>query len=276
MCTRIKPLTSGENGMGASGGGLAGRRTKLLVAAVAAIAALVGLGVTACGKLAPGSSTGGSQPGAAVGSHGVVQNGVLLNGSVPSATARPASSVLATITVRAASTRPKYVRDRFGPAWADVDRNSCDTRDDVLHRDLTLVRVRQSDACIVTSGKLRDPYTARVIGFARGKDSASVQIDHVVPLGDAWYTGASSWSATKREDFANDPLNLLAVDGPTNGVKSDSDASEWLPPNVAYRCSYVARQIGIKARYGLWVTPAEGSAMRQVLSRCPGQMALGV
>jgi hypothetical protein len=251
------------------------RRPALLVAVVA----LVSFSLTACElSMGPstGPTTGAGEPTSAASSHGVVQNGVLLNGSVPSSTARPASSVLATIAVKAESTKPKYVRTKFGPDWADVDHNSCDTRDDVLHRDLTLIKVRSSDDCIVTSGSLRDPYTARVINFSRGANSARIQIDHVVPLGNAWYTGASSWSATKREGFANDPLNLLAVDGPTNGAKSDDDASEWLPPNQAYDCAYVARQIGVKSRYGLWVTPAEANAMRGVLSHCPNQMTLGV
>jgi hypothetical protein len=275
MCTRIKPLSWGEIVMRACAG-TAGRRVGPVVAVVAA--ALVTLVLAGCDVLSSGGTAapGAAAPSAGTNSHGVVQNGVLLNGSVPSPTARPASAVLATITVRSASSRTKYVRDKFGPAWADVDRNSCDTRDDILHRDLTLIKTKTSDTCIVTSGELRDPYTARVIRFSRGANSAKIQIDHVVPLGNAWYDGASSWTATKRETFANDPLNLLAVDGPTNGAKGDSDASEWLPPNTAYQCAYVARQIGIKSRYGLSVTSAEAAAMKRVLSRCPGQMTLGV
>jgi hypothetical protein len=95
-----------------------------------------------------------------------------------------------------------------------------------------------------------------------------VQIDHVVPLADAWQKGAQQWSPAKRIDFANDPLNLLAVDGPTNQAKSDGDAATWLPPNKAYRCAYVTRQVAVKARYGVWVTQAEHDAIARILSRC--------
>ena len=126
--------------------------------------------------------------------------------------------------------------------------------------------------CLVESGLLRDPYTSRTIHFRRGETtSRSVQIDHVVALGDAWQKGAQRWSLETRTDLANDPLELLAVDGPTNESKSDGDAATWLPPNTAYRCSYVARQIAVKARYRLWVTRAEHDAMARTLAKCPGQ-----
>ena len=98
-----------------------------------------------------------------------------------------------------------------------------------------------------------------------------MQIDHVVALSDAWQKGAQQWDATKRRAFANDPLELLAVDGPTNARKGDGDAATWLPPRKSFRCAYVARQIAVKARYGLWVTQAEHDAMARVLERCPGQ-----
>ena len=129
-----------------------------------------------------------------------------------------------------------------------------------------------SGACTVLSGLLHDPYTAKVIAFHRGVGTSSkVQIDHVVALGDAWQLGAQQLSASARAAFANDPLELLAVDGPTNLQKGDSDAASWLPPNKAFRCSYVARQIAVKVRYRLAVTAAEAAAMARVLSTCPGQ-----
>jgi hypothetical protein len=119
---------------------------------------------------------------------------------------------------------------------------------------------------------LHDPYTSRVIHFRRGEvTSLAVQIDHVVAMGDAWQKGAQRWASSTRIDFANDPLNLLAVDGPTNESKGDGDAATWLPPNKAYRCAYVARQIAVKARYHLWVTQAERDAMSRILTACPGQ-----
>ncbi|MGN6446281.1 HNH endonuclease family protein [Amnibacterium sp.] len=190
----------------------------------------------------------------------------------PSATTAPKGSsalaVLATLQVKGRAPMTGYVRtERFGAAWLDVDRNGCDTRDDVLRRDLVDVT---GTRCTVRSGVLHDPYTGSTIRFTRGaRTSSAVQIDHVVPLGDAWQTGAQGWTQAKRIELANDPVELLAVDGPTNEQKGDGDAATWLPPNKAFRCSYVARQIGVKHAYGLWVTPAEKAAMEQVLRSCP-------
>jgi hypothetical protein len=164
-----------------------------------------------------------------------------------------------------------YTRAQFGPAWADVDHNGCDTRNDILNRDLVGVTWRAgTHDCVVITGTLDDPYTAKTINFVKA-DAIAVQIDHVVALGDAWQTGAQGWTAATREQFANDPLNLLAVDGPANEQKSDSDAASWLPPNRAFRCAYVARQITVKAIYRLWVTGAEHDAMANVLAGCPGE-----
>ncbi|MDI3330280.1 MAG: DUF1524 domain-containing protein [Micrococcus sp.] len=166
-----------------------------------------------------------------------------------------------------------YDRSQFGPAWSDTDHNGCDTRNDMLARDLTGETFRSgTNDCVVTSGVLDDPYTAMEIHFRRGQDTSNdVQIDHVVALSDAWQKGAQQLSADERIAFANDPLNLLAVDGPTNAQKSDSDAASWLPPNKAFRCDFVARQIAVKAEYDLWVTAAEKEAMGRVLTNCPGQ-----
>jgi hypothetical protein len=177
--------------------------------------------------------------------------------------------VLATLPVKGRAPKTGYSRDQFGPAWADVDRNGCDTRNDVLNRDLTSRSWRPgTHDCVVVLGVLADPYTARTIEFAKARAS-EVQIDHVVALGDAWQTGAQSLPVDVRRQLANDPLNLLAVDGSANGSKSDSDAASWLPPNKAYRCSYVARQVAVKARYRLWVTRAERDAIASVLASCP-------
>jgi hypothetical protein len=154
-----------------------------------------------------------------------------------------------------------------------VNGNGCDTRNDVLQRDLTSKTM--SGSCIVLRGRLVSPYNAAVINFVRGAGTSSlVQIDHVVALGDAWQKGAQSWAAAKREAMANDPLNLLAVDGKDNQQKSDADAGTWLPPNKRFRCAYVALQSAVKAKYGLWVTAAEKDAMVRVLSTCPTMQAL--
>jgi hypothetical protein len=166
-----------------------------------------------------------------------------------------------------------YDRGLFGQAWADVDRNGCDTRNDILRRDLDAVVIKPGTfGCVVLQGTLDDPYTGSLIPFERGVGtSLEVQVDHVVALGDAWQKGAQKWSEGRRTVFANDPVNLLAVDGSANMSKGASDAASWLPPRKAFRCAYVARQIAVKRDYGLWVTAAERDAMARVLSRCPGQ-----
>lgn len=164
-----------------------------------------------------------------------------------------------------------YTRAAFGPRWADVDHNGCDTRNDVLRRDLTSISLQAGTrACVVASGRLADPYTGQSLRYALG--SAEVSVDHVVPIGDAWQKGAQDWTAAVRTSFANDPLNLLAVSGPTNQLKGSGDAATWLPPNRAFRCSYVARQIAVKVRYGGWVTEPEHAAMARVLRTCPAQV----
>ena len=164
-----------------------------------------------------------------------------------------------------------YTRARFGPAWADTDRNGCDTRDDVLSRDLLGVSYRPgTHDCVVLSGHFREPYTGREVTFAKAHADA-VQIDHVVALSDAWQKGAASWSDAERLTFANDPLELLATDGPTNQAKGDSDAASWLPPDVGYRCRYAARQVAVKHAYALSVTAAERAALLRVLGGCPAE-----
>lgn len=175
------------------------------------------------------------------------------------------------LPVKGRAARTGYSRALFGQAWADADRNGCGTRDDILRRDLDGLTLRAGTrGCVVVSGVLRDPYTGSVIRFTKAQATA-VQIDHVVALSNAWQTGAQSWTPAKRLAFANDPLNLLAVDGPTNEAKSDGDAATWLPPVKGYRCAYVARQVAVKAHYGLWTTVAEKDAMRRVLTACPSQ-----
>jgi len=177
-------------------------------------------------------------------------------------------SALAKLKVRPLGSQSGYDRDYFSDGWGDI--GYCDLRNYILKRDLTNITWRADANCLVATGTLKDPYTGKVIRFVRGvKTSMAVQIDHVVALSNAWKTGAASASATTRYNIANDPLNLLAVDGPTNGSKSDSDASQWLPPNRAYHCAYVSRQVAVKVKYTLWVTTAEKTAMTKVLRTCP-------
>lgn len=172
---------------------------------------------------------------------------------------------LRTVAVKGRAPKTGYARIQFGDGWALV--GACDTRNIILARDLIDARV--SKTCKVMSGTLHDPYTAKDILFARGASTSDlVQIDHVVALSNAWQTGAQQLLPSERESFANDPLNLLAVDGQANQDKSDGDAATWLPPNKLFRCQYVARQIQVKKKYNLWVTSGEKIAMQTVLQSC--------
>ncbi|GGX92243.1 HNH endonuclease family protein [Streptomyces fructofermentans] len=181
-----------------------------------------------------------------------------------------ALTALDSLTVKGRAPRTGFDRDRFGTPWADTDSNGCDTRDDILKRDLKDVRFSDGE-CRVSAGKLDpDPYTDKDVTFERGGRS-EVDIDHLVALSDAWQKGAQKWDASKRIALANDPLNLLAVDAGPNRSKGDGDTATWLPPHKAYRCTYVARQVAVKKKYGLWVTAAERDAMKRVLSGCPEQ-----
>lgn len=178
--------------------------------------------------------------------------------------------LLDSIDVKGRAPKTGYDRvGQFGEAWLDVDANRCDTRNDILGRDLSNVVKR--DDCIVTSGTLNDPFSGEEIHFVRGADSGRVQIDHVVALMNAWETGAQQFSQEKRVLFANDPLNLLAVDGALNQQKGAADAATWLPPKKNFRCAYVARQVSVKAAYGLWMTLPEQEAVLRILRDCPGQ-----
>lgn len=193
------------------------------------------------------------------------------NAATKSGGTKLATAVMKTLVVKGRAPKTGYSRAQFGAAWVDVDHNGCDTRNDILRRDLTSV-VYRAGTCVVLTGVLHDPYGGKTINFRRGATTSSaVQIDHVVPLSDAWQKGAFAWTITKRIALANDPLELLAVDGPLNNQKSDSDAASWLPPNKAFRCRYVARQIAVKAKYGIWVTTAERDAFGRVLAGCPKQ-----
>ncbi|MGB5798176.1 MAG: HNH endonuclease family protein [Mycolicibacter algericus] len=166
-----------------------------------------------------------------------------------------------------------FKRYRFGERWSDdVDvefgHNGCNTRDDILRRDLTRVELRRG-TCLVQRGILHDPYSGQTIEFTRGPaTSEAVQVDHLVSLADAWYKGARGWDDARRRDFANDPRNLLAVSAQANFDKAFRDAAGWLPANAAFECEFVARQVAVKTDYGLWVSANEKSAMHRVLRRC--------
>nr|WP_297429395.1 HNH endonuclease family protein [uncultured Actinotalea sp.] len=180
-----------------------------------------------------------------------------------------ARAALATLPVKGRAPRTGYERELFGDGWVDVDRNGCDTRNDVLARDLADVTTDPATGgCVVLTGRLLDPYSDEEIAFERGERSVDVQIDHVVALSDAWQKGAQQWSPEQRVAFANDPANLLAVDGDLNQAKGASDAATWLPPHRGFRCRYVQLQVTVKAAHGLWVTAAERDAIDRELDRC--------
>ncbi|MEU3293478.1 HNH endonuclease family protein [Streptomyces longwoodensis] len=199
----------------------------------------------------------------------LVGNGTTGPGGTPAATGGAALAAADALTVKGRAPKTGYEREKFGTAWADTDSNDCDTRDDILKRDLEEVRFT-AGRCKVSYGVLEsDPYSGKSVTYRRGR--SQVDIDHVVALSDAWQKGAKYWDASKRIALANDPLNLVAVDASTNRSKGDGDTATWLPPNKAYRCTYVAAQVAVKRKYGLWVTGAEKSAMKKVLATCPGQ-----
>jgi hypothetical protein len=179
------------------------------------------------------------------------------------------TSALASLEVKGRAPKTGYSRDAFGPEWKDVDGNGCDTRNDILRRDLQRTKVR--GGCEVQSGVLSpDPYTGHTNVYVHGQ--STVDVDHVVSLSDAWQKGAFRWTELRRTSLANDPLNLLAVDYSANRQKGDGDAATWLPSDRGYWCPFVARQVAVKSKYGLWITSAEKAAISRVLARCPAQV----
>ncbi len=191
----------------------------------------------------------------------------------PSSQSVPVSEPMALTTldslpVKGRAPKTGYTRAMFGDGW--ISDGICDTRNVILHRDLAQVIV--NDKCKVMSGELHDPYSGQDVAFTRGAGTSDdIQIDHVVALSNAWQTGAQLLAPDRRVALANDPLELLAVSGAQNQAKADGDAATWLPPNKSFRCQYVARQIAVKSKYDLWVTPAENEAMRRILADCPNQ-----
>lgn len=183
------------------------------------------------------------------------------------------SHQLETLPIRTARDEdqiPRYDRQAFGQTWADEDHNGCDTRNDVLARDLARPTFKEgTHGCVVLSGTLAEPYTGTIIEFQRGQNTSGlVQIDHVVALADAWKSGAWAWDTATRQRFANDQSNLLAVNGQANQDKEAASADAWLPENTGFHCEYVKRQISVKTQWGLPITEAERDAMIKVLVSC--------
>ena len=193
----------------------------------------------------------------------------LLSPSNTQAAPTDALVALNNLEVKGRAPKTGYARSQF-PHWSDPDRNGCDARNDTLKRDLTNVTYKAGTRdCKVIAGQLLDPFSGKVITFSATK--VVIDIDHVVALSNAWQTGAAYFDKNKRSQIANDPLNLLAVDSKLNRQKGDGDAATWLPPSKAFRCEYVARQVAVKAKYGLWVTQPEKVAIDKILTTCVGQ-----
>jgi hypothetical protein len=184
----------------------------------------------------------------------------------------PVLTQLANLEIKGRAPKTGYDRDLYGSAWSDVDRNGCDTRNDILQRDLTNITFRSGTGnCVVESGSFYDPYTDNEFQFIKSASGSSIEIDHVVSLSDSWQKGAQQWNSGTRKDFANDPLNLVTTSMSANRAKSDSDAASWLPANKKIRCAFVARQVAIKSAYQLWVTQSEYDAIERILLTCPNQ-----
>jgi hypothetical protein len=235
------------------------RTTAARAALTMVTVAALGTGCSAVLDQVAMAAPGGSAPAAA--------------GSSAGAATGDAATALAALPVKGRAPKTGYTREQFGPAWADIDRNGCDQRNDVLKRDMTGEKFKPgTHDCVVLTGSLADPYTGKKIAFTRGQGtSEAVQIDHVIALSNAWQTGAQQLDEATRKNLGNDPLNLMAVDGPTNQSKGDSDAATWLPPAKSFRCTYVARQVAVKKKYHLWVTQGEHDAIGGILANCPGQ-----
>jgi len=201
-----------------------------------------------------------------------VLHAAFVQADTPPAPTVSAVSVLEQVPVAQQVAHARYRRSAFGVDGWIKDHYGCYVHDSVLRRDLTRVVVKPfTYGCGVLSGMLLDPYTGRRVTYVRGARH-TVEVDHVVALANAWRSGADGWTYSARVQFANDPLNLLAVSTSANQDKGDSDAARWLPPSRAFRCAYVARQIIVKAKYHLGATSSEMAAFHQVLKTCPGQV----
>ncbi|WP_441959950.1 HNH endonuclease family protein [Mycolicibacterium houstonense] len=170
-----------------------------------------------------------------------------------------------------------YRRAAFGDSWDDDNsapggHNGCDTRNDILNRDLadkTFVAIKRCPTAVAT-GRLHDPYTNEVVSFVRGNQvGASVQIDHIVPLALAWDLGARDWPDDLRLRFANDPANLLAVAGKANQDKGDQEPAHWMPPNRAFWCQYAVQVAEVLRGYALPVDAASAVVLREAAGTCP-------
>lgn len=187
------------------------------------------------------------------------------------ADASHALTLLAEIPAKGRAPKTGYSRAAFGQAWKDLNHVGCDVRNQLLKASLREVKLKAgTHGCVVLSGKFQDPYTGKEVSFVRG-NGALADVDHIAALQDVWVKGAQSWTAEKRQQFAVDPANLVLVSAKANRAKGSADLATWLPPNRAYWCEYAARTVVVKAKYGVWMTPAEHRRAEQILTGCSGK-----
>jgi hypothetical protein len=251
------------------------RRTLWMVAIVLAVLLLVVAGAAIAGALgsrpattAPAPASSGPTASAPPPASPSATSSVEPSASPPADPAAVARAQLAGLAVVSGTSATPYRRAAFGDPWIDVDDNGCDTRNDILARDL-LNPVFRTGGCKVLSGILIDPYDGQRVDFVSGPTTSPlVQIDHVVALAWAWRHGAEDWTAQRRIAFANDPANLVAASEAMNQEKGADGPSRWLPPVRELRCGYVERWIGVLAVYRLGIDKADRAAADAVLRTC--------
>jgi len=255
------------------------RAAALPVLSVLVVLALAGCGpddlAAENGGSASGGTNGGAQSAEGFGASPLDNPDGTKPGLAPltsDADRAAARKIIEKVATKGRGPKTGYERDEFGSAWKDgidgipLARNGCDTRNDLLARDGKEIEHRSGSDCVVVSMKLKDPYTGESIDW-RKQQAMKVQIDHVMPLSYNWQMGAARWNEAKREQIANDPLNLLPVDGPANNAKRDSGPASWLPPYKPVRCSYAVRFAQVSLKYELPVTAPDKRAM---LAQCGG------
>lgn len=197
------------------------------------------------------------------------------NGAPENATENSALSYLEKLEIKGRAPKTGYARTEFYNSWPTT--NGCSLRQVIIKRELGDTAKIADNGCDVISGEFTESYTgSRMVFYQKTDFSEKIQIDHIVALSDAWQKGAQYKTKEERYAMATDPLNLIAVDASANKQKSDGDAATWLPSNKAFRCQYVARQVSVKYKYGLWVTQAEHDAIKGILETCPNEPVVGV
>lgn len=201
------------------------------------------------------------------------------NADTQNASAAPnaprAADVLTRLEIKGRAPKTGYARTEFYKSWPSV--GGCSLRQVIIKRELGDSARLADNGCDMISGEFVESYTGSKMVFYQKSDfSDKIQIDHIVALSDAWQKGAQNKTKEERYQMATDPLNLIAVDASANKQKSDGDAATWLPPNKPFRCQYVARQVSVKYKYGLWVSQAEHDIIKQILETCPNEPAVGV